>query len=50
VIALHDIAKSNDPTIHVDELWFELAHAYDHVEFKVPGGPGIGVIYVKGGR
>lgn len=47
VVALHDIAPSRDPTIHVDELWFELAHQYETAEFRVPGGPGIGVVFLE---
>jgi predicted O-methyltransferase YrrM len=44
-IALHDIAPSDDPTIHVDQLWFELAHQHSTVEYRVHGGPGIGVVF-----
>jgi predicted O-methyltransferase YrrM len=47
VVAFHDIAPSSDPTIHVDELWFELAHEHEHAEFCVPGGPGIGVVFLR---
>lgn len=47
-IAFHDIAPSSDPTIHVDEFWFELGHEHETVEFCVPGGPGIGVVYLDG--
>jgi predicted O-methyltransferase YrrM len=46
VVALHDIAPSADPTIHVDELWCLLAHEHEHTEFQVPGAPGIGVIFM----
>lgn len=45
-IALHDIAPSTDPTIYVDELWFELAHEHRTAEYCVPGGPGIGVVFM----
>lgn len=44
-IALHDISPSIDPTIHVDQLWFELAHQHETAEFTVTGGPGIGVVF-----
>jgi len=47
-IALHDIAPSTDPTIHVDQLWLELGHEHETCEFTVPGGPGIGVVYLGG--
>jgi cephalosporin hydroxylase len=46
VVALHDIAPSADPTIHVDELWFALAHEYENCEFQVNGAPGIGVVFM----
>jgi cephalosporin hydroxylase len=49
-VALHDIAPSSDPTIQVDELWFELAHEHETYELTVPGGPGIGVVYLEGRR
>jgi predicted O-methyltransferase YrrM len=45
IVAFHDINPSNDPTIHVDQLWAELAREHEHLEFTVPGGPGIGVIF-----
>jgi predicted O-methyltransferase YrrM len=48
VVAFHDIAPSTDPTIHVDELWFELGHEHEHAEYTVPGGPGIGVVFLGG--
>jgi len=47
IIALHDIAPSNDPTIHVDQLWRELAHRHRTAEYRVPGGPGIGVVFLN---
>jgi len=47
VVALHDIAPSRDPTIHVDQLWFELAHQYRTVDYCVRGGPGIGVVFLE---
>lgn len=46
IVALHDVAPSSDPTIHVDQLWFELAHEYAIEEYRVPGGYGIGVVYL----
>jgi predicted O-methyltransferase YrrM len=46
VVALHDIAPSTDPTIHVDQLWLELRHEHETYELTVPGGPGIGVVYL----
>lgn len=46
VVALHDIAPSSDPTIEVDALWSELAREYLTGEFQVPGGPGIGVVFL----
>jgi predicted O-methyltransferase YrrM len=47
VIALHDIAPSDDPTIHVDQLWFELAHQHETAEFRVHGAPGIGAVFMR---
>ena len=46
VVALHDVKRSDDPTIHVDELWHELEAEHDTELFSADGGPGIGVVFV----
>lgn len=49
VVALHDISPCDDPSIEVDGLWAELKAGYDVEEFTVPGGPGIGVVFLDEG-
>ena len=46
VIVLHDVHPSDDPTIEVDALWRELEAVYETATYGVPGGPGIGVVWV----
>jgi predicted O-methyltransferase YrrM len=46
VVAFHDIAPTDDPTIEVDRLWAELKAERETVEFVAEGGFGIGVVHM----